>query len=80
MCVSTAAAMAGTVAAEVVERGGDFPAKSVIEHPSGNLEVGLEFEDGDPMRMRAGTILRTARKLFTGEAHIPENVLRGEVE
>ncbi|MBB4685666.1 4-oxalomesaconate tautomerase [Amycolatopsis jiangsuensis] len=38
-----------------------------IEHPSGKLAVGIEFDTGDGApRVRRSTVIRTARKLFDG--------------
>lgn len=74
ICVSATCAMPSTIASEFVNKTDEFPAQAVIEHPSGQIQVGLEFEDGDPMRLIAGTILRTARKLFAGEVFVPADV------
>lgn len=77
ICVSTVCAMPGTVGAEVVRTGGGFPRTAVVEHPSGSIQVGLEFENDDPTRLLSGTILRTARKLFAGEVYIPASIWGG---
>ena len=72
-CVAAAAAVPGSIAADllgsVLTRSGPV----LIEHPAGFMEVMLEFEaeaDGPPRLRRAATV-RTARRLFEGHVLCP---------
>ncbi|WP_265444802.1 PrpF domain-containing protein [Flexivirga meconopsidis] len=60
ICLASAAALPGTLAAELV------PSRAtsvVVEHPSGSLTVGIDVDGGSPTVAR---VERTARKLFDG--------------
>ena len=70
IAIGTAALSAGTVAAACAripqqDEHGDFPMD--IEHPSGVMRVGIQLEDGVPVK--AG-VLRTTRLIMAGEASL----------
>ena len=77
ICTATAAVLDGTVVHDVARTDAGAPAGSMltIEHPAGTLEVGAELiVDGPEADVRA-TIVRTARRLFSGSVHVPRSVL-----
>ena len=71
--VSTAFALPGTVAGER----GLAPGKHQVAvlHPQGRIEVEVEVaeRDGDIV-VRGASLVRTARKIFQGELHLPDHV------
>ncbi|KAI1752281.1 PrpF protein [Xylaria castorea] len=69
LCLGAAANIAGTVAAQIRRRrdGGDGSSSSVvIGHPSGTVEIGATFEDGNIV---SADLHRTARVLMKGEVY-----------
>lgn len=78
ICVATAAVMRGTVAEGLsqVARCGDEDV--IIEHPSGKLEIELSVEGSGPgLTFIYGGVIRTTRKLFSGNLFVPERVWPG---
>ncbi len=71
LCTGAAVLLAGTVAHEVAMSGGAVdPARPVrIEHPKGSVEATIELTDGGD-GVRAAGVVRTARRLLTGTAHL----------
>ena len=51
-----------------------IPATARLEHPSGAMEVVMDYALAGPdgFDLRSAGLLRTARKLFTGTVHIPD--------
>jgi len=69
--VATACVLPGTVASGLAKI--DSTSEPIpVEHPSGAFEVALEL-DADA-RVTRSALLRTARKLFTGEVHVPDHL------
>ena len=55
--------------------GGGSPARLLLEHPMGMLEVMLEFAvDGDSFDVISAGLVRTARKLAAGEVFVPRRI------
>ncbi len=77
-CVASAAITPGTVANDVAKIGNADKQIVTLEHPSGSIDVNVEFgmKDGFPDVNRVG-ILRTCRRLFEGHVLIPKSVWRG---
>ena len=77
ICVATCAVMRGSVA-EGLSRVERLPAETVsLEHPSGFIEVMLRVRGHDEdMSVESAGILRTARRLMSGDACIPSNLWR----
>ena len=73
--VGTGCVIPGTVAHRVaVIPKGDAKLMSV-EHPTGEFSVEMEVEDGDGLpKIKRAALLRTARRLFEGNALIPSDV------
>ena len=76
--VGTGCVISGTVAHRVaVIPEGDGKLMSV-EHPTGEFSVEMEMEDGDGLpKIKRAALLRTARRLFEGNALIPSAVWDG---
>ncbi len=71
--VATAAALPGSVAAEIAVLSGGAGARRIeVEHPTGffTVDMDLAFEDGQ-LSIRRSALLRTARKLMRGEVYVP---------
>src|SRR5215213_5247060 len=71
--VSTAFALPGTVAGER----GLAPGKHQVAvlHPQGRIEVEVEVAERDgEIVVRGASLVRTARKIFQGDLHLPDHV------
>lgn len=78
VCVASCCALEGSVADGIVRMGGAGHEQVRIEHPSGVIDVVLEREgNGATMRIIRAGVLRTARKLFTGQVHVPARLWQG---
>ncbi|MEX2449542.1 MAG: 4-oxalomesaconate tautomerase [Rhodospirillales bacterium] len=77
-CVASAAVTPGTVANDVAKIGNADKQIITIEHPSGKIDVNIEFEVSGafPDVKRVG-IIRTCRRLFEGYVMIPNAVWPG---
>jgi 2-methylaconitate cis-trans-isomerase PrpF/tripartite-type tricarboxylate transporter receptor subunit TctC len=71
--VATAFALPGTVASGDATSGGRR--HIAVLHPAGRIEVEVEVEGaGAEARIERAALLRTARKIFQGELHLPAYV------
>ena len=92
ICVAAAAAVPGTVAAALSSSSAEDAAglqvgnavagtaliDVQIEHPSGSLAVALAIEHADGyVRITSGGVTRTARKIMSGNVHVPAEVWPG---
>jgi 2-methylaconitate cis-trans-isomerase PrpF len=74
-CMSAALLCPGTVGEGLVDPLPDSPAQMLLEHPMGMLEVLIDYRrDGDDFDLISAGLVRTARKLASGEAFIPASV------
>jgi 4-oxalomesaconate tautomerase len=74
--IATACALPGSVAADVARLNSRAGAQTIdVEHPTGFFSVTAEIEmqDGMPV-VRKAALLRTARKLMTGEVYVPDQL------
>ncbi|MEF7613907.1 4-oxalomesaconate tautomerase [Aquincola sp. MAHUQ-54] len=71
--VAAAFSLPGTVASAARIASG---ARNVLVlHPQGRIDVAVEIDgEGDDARIRRAALVRTARKIFEGEIHIPDYV------
>ncbi|MEQ8196381.1 MAG: 4-oxalomesaconate tautomerase [Rhodospirillales bacterium] len=77
-CVASAAVTPGTVANDVAKIGNGDKQVIAIEHPSGKIDVNIEFEvSGDFPEVKRVGIIRTCRRLFEGHVMIPGTVWPG---
>ncbi|MBI4205023.1 MAG: 4-oxalomesaconate tautomerase, partial [Betaproteobacteria bacterium] len=78
VCVASACAIPGTVAAQLTPLPPAPQGVLTIEHPSGMIAIDLDVElDKTPAVMRRAALIRTARRLFDGHAHVPVHVWAG---
>jgi len=73
ICIASCAVLEGSVSDGLAVRPPGDEGPIVIEHPSGVIEVALQYRGGGTGLevVRAG-IIRTARKLMSGEVYCPE--------
>lgn len=77
--VATAFALPGTVASGRTNRAG-VRAISVL-HPQGRIDVEVTLEGtGTDARIQRAALVRTARKIFQGELHVPPYVFSNPIE
>jgi 2-methylaconitate cis-trans-isomerase PrpF len=77
-CLASCVLTPGTVAEGLFTPTEDAPALVVIEHPSGTIEVTVDFENGpDGFQLRSAGLLRTARLLARGEVFVPTRIWTG---
>lgn len=78
VCVASACAIPGTVAAQIAPLPPAPQGVVQIEHPSGMIAIDLDVElENAPAVMRRAALIRTARRIFDGHVHVPAKVWRG---
>ncbi len=78
--VATACVTPGSVAAQVAKLSGTGSAQRIeVEHPTGFFTVDIEVTvtDGASVDVRRSALLRTARKLTSGEVFVPGRLWSG---
>lgn len=80
MALAGAAALPGTVVADVVTGGAQPDRRLRIGHPAGVIEIGVtaERDSGGGWRFPAVTVDRTAREIMRGSVLVPEAHLAGD--
>ena len=77
-CLAACMLAHGTVCEGQAEVRHDSPASLRLEHPTGMLEVVVEFErNGSDLSVQSCGLVRTARKLADGRVHVPRSVWHG---
>lgn len=79
-CIASCALTPGTVADGMLDRPTDSPAEVVLEHPSGTIDVLVDFSAEDGFTLNAAGLVRTARKLADGRVYVPRAVWSGQEE
>ena len=75
ICVASACAIGGTVAARLAPLGKAPQGVVKIEHPAGMIAVDLDADlSPHDVVIRRAALVRTARRLFQGEVLVPEHV------
>ena len=78
-CLSACLLCPGTVAGGLATGITGSPAKLSLEHPMGRLDVVVDYAiDGDGFDIRSAGLVRTARKLASGEVFVPASVWAGD--
>lgn len=78
VCVASACAITGTVAAQIAPLPPAPQGVVQIEHPSGMIAIDLDVElKNTSAVMRRAALIRTARRIFDGHVHVPAKVWRG---
>ncbi|MEM7505919.1 MAG: 4-oxalomesaconate tautomerase [Pseudomonadota bacterium] len=76
-CVASCALTPGTVADGLLERPSESPANVVLEHPSGTIDVLVNFEADNGFSLKSAGLMRTARKLAEGRVFVPGSIWGG---
>ena len=76
-CLASCTLTPGTVADGLAERPSSSPAKVVLEHASGSIEVLVDFANDNGFELNAAGLTRTARKLADGHVYVPGSVWAG---
>lgn len=76
-CLASCALTPGTVADGLLNRPNECPANVVLEHPSGTIEVLVDYDNRDGFELKSAGLLRTARKLAEGRVFIPSRIWKG---
>ena len=77
-CLAACVLTQGTVADGLTPAIEGSPANVCLEHPSGNIDVIVEFEqDSALFKPLSAGLIRTARKLADGHVYIPSNIWSG---
>lgn len=77
-CLASCVLTPGTVAEGLVATPNNTPAKIMLEHASGQIDVIVDFEiSSDGIDLRSAGLIRTARLLARGEVLIPKAVWGG---
>lgn len=78
-CLASCVLTPGTVAEGLFVPPQGMPALVVIEHPSGTIDVTVDYQTGDDgFRLRSAGLLRTARLLARGMVYVPGEVWSGK--
>ncbi len=74
-CLASCLLAPGSVAEGLLTIRPDTPAELTLEHPMGMMEVVIDYgEEDGKFTVKSAGLLRTARKLATGEVFIPGSV------
>lgn len=74
-CLASCVLTPGTVADGIAPLPTGNPATITLEHPSGLLDVLVDYErDGDSIKLHSAGLIRTARLLAKGDVMIPKKV------
>jgi 4-oxalomesaconate tautomerase len=76
LCVASCCAITGSVADGVADIAPGTDRKIVIEHPTGALDLQMATEgEGAEMQVLSGGVMRTARKIMSGDVFVPTSLL-----
>ena len=75
-CLASCALTPGTVADGLVERPAGSPVNVTLEHPSGTIDVLVDYRMNNGFEIISAGLLRTARKLAEGTLFVPSRVWR----
>lgn len=76
-CMASCALTPGTIADGLLDRPTGSPANVVLEHPSGTIEVLVDFDASEGFALNSAGLLRTARKLADGRVYVPAHIWQG---
>ncbi|MDD9742380.1 MULTISPECIES: 4-oxalomesaconate tautomerase [Marinovum] len=76
-CMASCALTPGTIADGLLDRPTESPANVVLEHPSGTIEVLVDFDASEGFALNSAGLLRTARKLADGRVYVPAHIWQG---
>jgi len=77
-CLAACVLTPGTVASGLAVIGSESPVTVKLEHPLGRIEVLMDYEHAaNGFRLHSAGLVRTARKLASGEVFVPGRVWSG---
>ena len=76
-CMASCALTPGTIADGLLDRPTASPANVALEHPSGTIEVLVNFDASEGFALNSAGLLRTARKLADGRVYVPAHIWQG---
>ena len=77
-CLASCLLTPGTVASGFAAIPNEAPAKITLEHASGVIDVAVDFENtAEGFNLKSAGLVRTARKLASGEVFVPAAVWEG---
>lgn len=77
-CLASCALTPGTVADGLAALPNEAPATVTLEHPSGTIDVVVDYALGDAgFELTSAGLVRTARKLAAGEVFVPKAIWDG---
>ncbi|MEO1398111.1 MAG: PrpF domain-containing protein, partial [Pseudomonadota bacterium] len=74
ICTGSCLLVPGTVAEGLAQLPDINPAPLKIEHPSGAIDVVIDYSNENGFELNSAGLLRTARKLFAGSVSVPAPV------
>lgn len=78
-CIASCVLTPGTVAEGLFAPPTGMPALVELEHPSGMIDVTVDYENGsEGFKLRSAGLLRTARLLARGEVYVPGTTWLGK--
>jgi 4-oxalomesaconate tautomerase len=78
VCIASACAIPGTIAAQIAPLGPAPQGMVRIEHPQGLIVIDLDVDfTGGKQELRRAALIRTARRIFEGNVHVPAKVWAG---
>jgi 2-methylaconitate cis-trans-isomerase PrpF len=78
VCIASACALPGTVAAQLAPLPPAPQGVVEIEHPSGRIAIDLDADfSGGRQDLRRAALIRTARRVFEGRVCVPRHVWTG---
>ena len=78
-CIATACVLPGTVAEGIARPPAGSSATVTVEHPTGRIDVLLDYTAEPNFAVRSAGLVRTARLLARGEVYVPSSVWAGPV-
>jgi len=79
VCIASACAISGTVAAQIAPLPSAPQGIVTIEHPSGTIAIDFDADfSGGREELRRAALIRTARRIFEGQACVPSEVWQGK--
>ena len=76
-CIASCALTPDSVAEGLLQRPSSQPATLRLEHPSGMIEVVVEYSSDNGFTPTAAGLVRTARKIADGHVYIPAKIWSG---
>ncbi|MEM9267520.1 MAG: 4-oxalomesaconate tautomerase [Pseudomonadota bacterium] len=76
-CLASCALTPGSIAEGMMAAPNQSPAQVVLQHPSGTIDVLVDFSTEDGFDLKAAGLVRTARKLAEGTIFVPSSVWAG---